>query len=329
VLAALDGVTAWFRHGPHHRRAGSTKDNPADNSILKSSWRHSILCAGVLSLFCLMPPSALANGVLTHELGGAIYRDGTRLASLDVACIVFAVIATLLFLVDSRRLRSSRESVALVYVACGIALLGMTRVFYVVVGTGVISIHTDTLEIWSHILFCVAMVVSVCGGMVLSGDKDDVSRLASPRLVRLCWVMSGLATVAVFVTAEPLDESFMAVFPNSFFDSFPMEHLVAFLISAVAILYMVNSVDVDTSLAGASKNGVLIFPLLLAYSLLFSLEHLWELLLEILHLKAVQSMNMAERVEQMIVVLAFLVVTYSSWRLWSVTRKHAGQPTRH
>jgi len=328
VLGALIGVAARFTRGPHHRRTASTNDNPADNSIFKPSWRHGILYTVVLSLFCLVPPSALANGVLNRELGGAIYRDGTRLASLDVACIVFAVIATLLFLVDSRRLRSSRESLALLYVACGIALLGMTRMFYVAVGTGAISIHTDTLEIWSHIIFCVAMVVSVCGGMVLSADKDNDSRLASPRSVRLCWAMSGLATVAVFLTAEPLDESFKAVFSNSFFDSFPVEHLVAFLISAVAILYMVNSVDVDTSLAGASKNAVLIFPLLLAYSL-FSLEHLWELLLEILHLKAVQSMNMAERVEQMIVVLAFLVVTYSSWRLWFVTRKHAGQPMRH
>jgi len=276
--------------------------------------------AGTLWVLCLISPSALANGVLVPELAGAIYSEGPRLAGLDVASMALALVASLLFVISGRRLRALREGIALGYVACGIALLGMTRVFYVVVGTGVITIHADTLEIWSHAIYCLAMVVSICGGKVLSRRRDREDPLASPRaLVRWC-LFAGLATAAIFLTADPLDGAFVAAFHNSFFDRFPAEHLVAFIISAIALVYMVLSVDIDETLSGASKNAVLIFPLMLGY-FLFSLEHLWELLMEILHIRASHSMTMAERVEQMIILSGFVVVTLSGWRLWSVTGK--------
>lgn len=327
ALSALDIVAAPFSRGLLHRRAGSSAVSAADKWILDRSWRQCVLYAGVLSIFCLVSPPSLANGVLHGDLGGANFGDGTRLAGLDAACIALAFTASLLFLAIARRLGPLREGVGLGYVGCGIALLGMTRMFYVVADTGVITIHRETLDIWSHAIYCLAMVVSICGGKVLSKSKNADRRLASPGAFARWCVIAVLATVAVFSTAELLDDPFVAVFQNSFFDSFPVEHLIAFVVSAIALAYMIESVDVDESLSGVSKNAVLIFPLMLGY-FLFSLEHLWELLLEILHVTAVRSTTMAERVEQMIVLLAFLVVTYAGARLWFATRKPGGHPMR-
>lgn len=327
ISVILDIVTAPFGGDLFHRYAGLPGDDSRRKSCLRRWVSFSAACVGVVPIFCLLSPPALANGVLLPELVGSIYSDGPRLASLDVASVALAFIAALLFSATGWRLGPLGDGVALGYIACGIALLGMTRVFYLLAGTGVIPIHGDTLEIWSHTIYCVAMAVSICGGRALSKHGSKERRLASRQWFVRIGTLSGLATVAIFVMAKPLDEPFMAVFHDSFLDRFPTEHFVAFVLGAVALIYMIQSVDIDESLSGASKNAVLIFPLMLGY-FLFSLEHLWELLLDLLHITAVHSTTMAERVEQMIILAGFLIVTYSGWRLWSVTRNHGGQQVR-
>ncbi len=287
-----------------------------DDSKLRQSWKHGVVCIAVLSIVCLMSPSLLADGGVDSDYGGEGYGEGALLISLEAANITIAFLATMLFIGVARRLGSSREGVGVGYIACGIALLGMTRVFYIVADRGVISVHDDTLEFWWHIIFFLSMAVCVCGGKVLGLVEGEGDRLGSLRSLKQWSVISALVTAAVFLTAEPLDKSFVAGFDGTFWDIFGVQHFAAFVAAALVLLYIVGSVGIHESTSDARIINRLKFPLMMTVGL-FALDHFWELLTESWEIFAFEE-TLIERVEQMIVLPAFFAMLYAGWKLWAL-----------
>lgn len=313
ALAAFDTVTAWFRVGRFHQRTGSTQNMVAGDSFLRRSWKHGLVRIGVLSIFCLMSPSLFADGVVDDDFGGDGYGEEALLVSLEAANITLAFIATALFFGIARRLGQSREGVAAGYFASGIALLGMTRVFYILADRGVIYVHDDTLEFWWHMIFFMAMAMCIFGGKVLSNIGDERSRLSSLRSLKQWCVISVVVTVVAFLTAEPMDKSFVAVFDGTIWDTFGVQHFVALVVGALALLHIFVSADNYGSRSDIGIMAQLKLPLMITYGL-FALDHFWELLTESWEIFVLPETTI-ERIEQIIVLPAFLAVIYAGWKL--------------
>ena len=201
------------------------------------------------------------------------------------------------------------------YIACGVALLTFTRVFYIVADRGAISVHDDTLEMWWHLIFFLAMFSCIFGGKILSSEDSGRDPHNSVLSLKLWGVLASLLTAAVFLTAEWLDEPFLAVFQETIWDTFGAQHFVAFVVAALALLHISVSVGSDRSNDGTHLVARMKLPLMTTYGL-FSLDHFWELLTEAWEI-FVLSEEVIERAEQIIVLPAFLVLAYASWKMWS------------
>ena len=254
----------------------------------------------------------MAQG-LDSDVGGHGYGEGALLMSLEAANITLAVVATMLFASVARRLGTSREGIAIGYLMTGIALLGITRVFYIVADRGVISVHDDTLELWWHLIFYLSMVMFICGGKALSSVPAERVGLESFRLLRRWQVISVALTAAVFLSAEALDQPFVSAFDGTLWDRLGVQHFVALVLAALAALQMTATSGGGAGIVDHDIVPSIRIPLVVTLSL-FSLDHLWELLAETWEL-FIAPETLIERTEQLIVFPAIMAATYAGWRL--------------
>ena len=277
-------------------------------SFFKANWLRVFVAVAAVSILYLLPLPALAED-------GEGYGEKALLVSVESANIILGTIATVFFIGLAWQSGASRQGVGVGYIACGIALLTFTRIFYILADRGTISISDDTLEMWWHLIFFLAMFACGIGGKILVGDSEEHNPLDSLLSLKLWSILAAVLTAAVFLSAEWLDKPFVAVFQDSIWDIFGAQHFVAFVVAALALLHIGVSVSADSSNESANLIDRLKLPLMITYGL-FSVDHFWELLTESWEIFEF-SEEIIERTEQIIVLPAFVVLAYVGWKLWT------------
>ena len=275
---------------------------------LGRAWRQGSL----LLLLYLMSPSLVAQSN-DDRFGGEGYGEAALLGGLEATNIGLAAIGTVLFIVAARRFAKSSDGIALGYHAGGIALLGMTRVFDILADRGVIYVHDDTLEFWWHMIFFMAMAMFVFGAKVLSDIDGEGSRLGTPQSLKGWCIVSVVVTIALFLTAEPLDNAFVEAFDGTIWDSFGVQHFIAFVVAALALLNLYASVGARESSSDVSVIALISVPLMITYAP-FPLDHFWELLTESWEIFELHE-SIIEQTEQIIILPALGATVYAGWRL--------------
>ena len=164
-----------------------------------------------------------------------------------------------------------------------------------------------------HLIYFLAMFACIIGGMILSSEETEISLFSSPRTLKVWSVSAAVLTAAVFLTAEWADEPFLEIFQETIWDTFGAQHFVAFVVGALALLHIVVSIEGRTMADSTNIVAQLKMPLMATYGL-FSLDHFWELLTESWEIFII-SEALIERVEQIIVLPAFIVLAYVGWKL--------------
>jgi hypothetical protein len=270
---------------------------------------------GICAAFAALPLTAFALFGEAPASGIAItlpLSEGT--ASLiikisEVINIVLILVAGGLMLSIIKRYGTEAQlSGVFGYFLAGALALGFSRLFIFLAETGFIPVSDDTLNLGWHLIFYISMVTFFLGGRslaIVARAEGPASSLKSS----LGWGgFMALYVIAVFAAAEAIDTPFTAVFNTSLFNQIGGLHVIAFVAAALAAWYLFQRARVG------QITVVLATPILIAF-LLLSLEHVWELLNESLHLFALTPDALGELVEELFSVPACFLVVVAFSRL--------------
>lgn len=273
-----------------------------------------ILALAIVSALQFIPVSAFAQSVGSVP----VEHEYALIPSLEVVNIVLVFMAAYFFYALSQQLGPNRGGIGVGYIAVGIALLGATRIYYLTADRGVISVHDDTLGMWWHLIFVLAMASCIIGGKALSGGDDEREQTRARGTLKIWGVTVTIFTVVAFAVMQSLDQPFLAVFQDTIWATFGVQHFAAFVAAGLAFLHIVVSFGGNRSREDTSILDQLKLPLMITYGL-FSLNHLWELVTESWQILVLEE-AIIERTEQLMIFPAFLAVAYVGWKLWSEGR---------
>ena len=188
---------------------------------------------------------------------------------MSIINITLLAIAMVIIATTTIDYGSSTVGGAWAYFLIGTALLGATRLFYILADRGVLFIADDTLEFWWHLIFYLSLITFYLGARGLVRMVTMNEAWTSFSEVVAWGIFSTLFTVGVFFSAEPLDGPFVSVFSGTFLARIGIQHWIAFALLSVVGLKMVHDgwIEAETNIVAHSYRLLVIVIAAIATSI--------------------------------------------------------------
>jgi len=201
--------------------------------------------------------------------------------------------------------------------------------FYLFVGTGIFFVITifqklgadffkishESVDIWWHLMFYLALVFYYYGLKFLVGlgsAETDSSQGIKIGKEKTWGIVALLLLVIIFIIpswAEPI----INTYESSPVGQLGLHHFLAFILSGVVGSYLFNAKKNLGLIGKAIAN-----PMIIAIWAL-SIQHLWELLTESWKVFEITGDNI-EGVEKIFLIIASVSIAYAAWRLKSFAK---------
>jgi hypothetical protein len=223
------------------------------------------------------------------------------------------LIATIITAVAVRKFGQSILGSIFSYLFIGTAIFFVITIFQQL-GTDFFMISEESMSIWWHIMFYLAMLSYFLGFKALVDLAASDEALAGTRGREKIWtIFTQVLLVIIFIIpsrAEPIMLSYITSKPFEL----GMHEFVAFLLAAAIGSYLFRAKSNIGQIGSAIAK-----PMIIAIWAL-SLQHFWELLTESWKVIAIPSANV-QGVENIFLTIAAISVTYAGLRLKSFANK--------
>ncbi len=181
-------------------------------------------------------------------------------------------------------------------------------------GAGFFGIADESMDIWWHVMFYLAMFSFYFGFKALSalGSSDSATTAVNTNSGKTWGIFAGLVLVTVFIipgVAEPLVNSYT----SSKLAELGLHHFIAFIMAGVVGAYLFSAKIFLGQIGKAIAN-----PMLIAIWAL-SLQHFWELLVESWKVILVTG-ETGEGVEKIFLIIAAACICSAALRLQAFTK---------
>lgn len=237
---------------------------------------------------------------------------------LDILNMIVAAVAVTILLMVISQYGASEISVIFRYFVVGTLALAGCRLFILLGNAGILKIGNDTIDLGWHILFYLAMITFFIAGKNMIRLSNDEQKPGSSKRALIWEIISALIVLAVFFGATTIDAPYTAMFDGTWAQSFGLIHFIAFVLGGLAAFYLFYRAKLG------NITTLLAVPFLITFGL-FAGNHLWELLHESWKIIPTPD-GVGELVEQLFVVPAFFLITYSYLRLWKLIKNNRPVP---
>lgn len=224
------------------------------------------------------------------------------------------LIATVMMTFAAQQFGNSTFGEIFSYFVVGTGTFFVVTVFQTL-GSDFFSISDESMDVWWHIMFFLAMYSYYKGLKALSALGSDnpgtagvpLSAALNARPGRM-WGMAVVSVLVVIFLVPRFVEPLVLAYLDSWLGHFGFHHFLAFLIAGVVGWYLFRA------RRGLGPIGVAIAGPMLLTIWALSLQHFWELQFE--SWKTIDvSHEVGEGGERIFLVLAGIGITYAAWRL--------------
>lgn len=218
------------------------------------------------------------------------------------------LVASLVTLNAVRKSSQSGLRTVLVYLFIGTGTFFIITIFQKL-GAGFFGIADESMDIWWHIMFYLAMFSFYLGFKALSslGSSDSAAAPVNTNSGKAWGIFSLVVLVAVFLLPKMLDPWVIA-YNSSKLGELGLHHFIAFVMAGVVGAYLFSAKIFLGQIGKAIAN-----PMLIAIWAL-SLQHFWELLNESWKVINVTP-EVGEGVEKIFLIIAAACITSAALRL--------------
>lgn len=229
-------------------------------------------------------------------------------------------ISTIGFLVASlvtwnamRKAGQSGLKTVLTYLFIGTGTFFVITIFQKL-GADFFGIADESMDIWWHIMFYLAMFSYYFGFKALSalGSSDSANTPVNTTAGKTWGIFSALLLVVIFFIPGPA-ESLVASYTSSRLAELGLHHFLAFVMAGVVGAYLFSAKIFLGQIGKAIAN-----PMLIAVWAL-CLQHFWELLTESWKVLTVTGENI-EGVEKIFLTISAVCVIFAALRLQAFTK---------
>lgn len=241
--------------------------------------------------------------------------SNTLLNGLEMISITLALISVVILALVIKQFGTSAISVIFGYFIIGTLLLASARLFILFASLGYFDISDETLNLGWHLLFYLSMITFFIAGKGFTklGAGGEVTENFSRVLG---WgLFNFILVVLIFVLIPTTDKPFTAFWAESIYANIGVFHIIALTLGGLAGFYLFRRAKVG------QVTALLATPYLVSFTL-FALNHFWEMLVESWKVIVVPP-GVGEKVEQVFVLPAFMLIAYAYIRLWTLVRPRA------
>lgn len=213
------------------------------------------------------------------------------------------LVATVITALAAKKVGKSGLGTVLSYLLIGTGIFFVITVFQTL-GGGFFRISNESMDIWWHLMFYLAMLSYFFGFKALTRLGADETKKSGMKIWAAFCV---IALILIFKIPNAVDGIVMS-YNTSVFSSFGLHHFLAFGIAALVAGYLFSAKKNLGQIGKAIAN-----PMLIAV-LAFAVQHFWELLNESWKVITVTP-EVGEGVEKIFLVIAAICVTVAALRL--------------
>lgn len=196
----------------------------------------------------------------------------------------------------------------------GIIFLGLSRAFLFLANMGVYSLEQETLDLWQHIIFYLAMGSFIWGGVRLR--QIATMPASAGYMIRDFYLLVALFLVEflVFGLAQPLNGILSPVLASPLIKGLGLTHIVSLILVAIAgsQIYAIKS-------DWAKLLPVGLYPIL-TFFIILGTKHTFELLNNNWQLVTL-PIDVFLVVDQFLLILAFLSLTFGFLRISAINEQ--------
>jgi len=224
------------------------------------------------------------------------------------------LLASIIMAMAARRFGKSTLASVIWYLFVGTAIFFVVTIFQKL-GNDFFGISDDSMDVWWHIMFYLAMFSYYFGlrGLIGLGSADPASSQASSISPKAWGMFAAAVVIAIFVGAGPL-EQLMAVYNASNLSVVGLHHFLSFIFAGVIGSYLLNAKQNLGQIGRAIANPMIIG----IWSL--GAQHFWELMFESWKWVNVTS-EVGEGGERIFLVITSACIIYSAWRLKAFSQR--------
>lgn len=235
--------------------------------------------------------------------------------SMETLITLGYYISSLGFLVASiitfdavRKSSQSGMKTVLTYVFIGTGTFFVITIFQKL-GAGFFGIADDSVDIWWHIMFYMAMLSFYFAFKALAhlGSSDGMATPTNSKTAMTWGIITGILLVVIFIVPNMLDSTVIA-YNSSRLSELGLHHFLAFALAGVVGAYVFSAKIFLGQIGRAIASPMIIAIWALA------LQHFWELLVESWKVILVTP-DVGEGVEKIFLTIAAICIIYSTLRL--------------